>query len=117
MTETKQTVGQTTTETTEKGSMSNEQVNEVSQLIRTMNDHNIFVKFQKGFIEEVDDRLIRFEVSDEDRKLIEDNYDLFKFVSEEVTNSILYEGGLLNQLVIESAVFEGDMCVVEYSFV
>lgn len=28
----KQTVGQTTTETTEKGSMSNEQVNEVSQL-------------------------------------------------------------------------------------
>ncbi|MBP5421168.1 MAG: hypothetical protein J6Y78_01870 [Paludibacteraceae bacterium] len=90
---------------------------EVSQLIRTMNDHDIFVKFQKGFFEWDDDRLIRFEVSDEDRKLIEDNYDLFKFVSEELVNGTLYDIGMLNQLVIESALFEGDMCVVEYSFV
>lgn len=116
MTKEKKTVGETMMESTEKGSMSNEQVNEVSQLIRTMNDHDIFVKFQKGFFEWDDDRLIRFEVSDEDRKLIEDNYGLFKFVSEELVNGTLYDIGMLNQLVIESAVFEGDMCVVEYSF-
>ena len=113
---TKKTVGETTMVNAEKGSMSNEQV--INNIIADMNDHDIFAKFQKGFFEvDDDDRFIRFEVSDEDRKLIEENYGLFKFVNEEVMNSILYEGGMLNQLVIESAVFEGDMCVVDYSFV